>query len=533
MIDASQIAKRPTTSPRAIDTLVICPPLFRPVLQPWLDLRAAQGHHIEVIGNEGTAASLRAQIRDRANRFPLRYVVLVGDAEPDHASNPQVRQRSVPTFRAEADVTAPWDEDPWISTDHPYADLNDDQTPELAVGRLSADSPRELQTLIRKIVAYESLPKTGLWRRRIHFVAGLGGFGPITDAVIQLAAKKIIGTDIPASYKATMTFANWRSPYCPDPRYFRDRVLERVREGGLFWIYLGHGHQQRLDRFAVADGLFPILEPHDVPSVQSNQGLPIALLLACHTGAFNGHEDCLAEYLLRTPRGPVAVISGSRVTMPYSMAALGTGFLDAFFEQRVTDLGTLFLEAKRSLSKPPEELGANRKLLDGIAKTLSPSKLELAAEREEHQLLFNLLGDPLLRLKHPEPLEVACRRHVEAEEVLQVTGKAPFGGVCLVELVCRRDRLRFEAQKRRKADISDERLSEMDATYRLANDQRWTAVRLEVQPGPFSTQLRIPREAHGSCYIRLFLQGEDNFALGESPLYVASGSADTRAHARR
>ena len=510
-----------TRSPEPIDTLVICPPAFRGVMEPWIALRRQQGHGVEVLGNHGTAAALRGEIRQRAERYPLKYLVLVGDAEPD-ADNPFVRQRCVPTFRGQASITAAWDDDdPTISTDNPYADLDGDQTPDLAVGRLSADSQQQLQVIIDKILAYEQMPNTGLWRRRMHFVAGLGGFGPVADAMIEMAARKLIGSDIPAAYQATMTFANWRSPFCPDPRYFRDQVLRRVEEGCLFWVYLGHGHKRRLDRFVVSDGLFPILEAHDVPAVRSTQGLPIAVLLACYTGAFNDPEDCLGEMLLRKKEGPVGVICGSRVTMPYSMAALGTGMLSAYFGGRAPTMGDLFLEAKRSLSLPADELDPNRKLLDTIAKTLSPSKSDLAAERAEHQLLFQLLGDPLLTLRQPQTLEVDCKRHAETGEPLVVSGNAPFAGACLVELVCRRDRLTFDHSKRRKIELSEVELNQMTETYLRANDSRWTAKRIDVKPGKFSTQVPVPAHAHGSCFVRVFLQGASECAIGDAPIYIA------------
>ena len=40
----------------------------------------------------------------------------------------------------------------------------------------------------------------------------------------------------------------------------------------------------------------------------------------------------------------------------------------------------------------------NRLMLDGVASIISPSREMLEEERREHLHLFNLLGDPMLRL---------------------------------------------------------------------------------------------------------------------------------------
>ncbi|MEZ6106529.1 MAG: C25 family cysteine peptidase [Pirellulaceae bacterium] len=55
-----------------------------------------------------------------------------------------------------------------IASDNPFADLDGDQIPELTIGRLAVHSRRELETVIDKIIRYESaMPQTS-WRRRIN-----------------------------------------------------------------------------------------------------------------------------------------------------------------------------------------------------------------------------------------------------------------------------------------------------------------------------------------------------------------------------
>ena len=64
------------------DTLVVCPPDYLGALQPWVAYRTAQGHSIAFISNAGTAVQIREAIRLQAKSGDLRFIVLVGDAEP-------------------------------------------------------------------------------------------------------------------------------------------------------------------------------------------------------------------------------------------------------------------------------------------------------------------------------------------------------------------------------------------------------------------------------------------------------------------
>ena len=105
-----------------------------------------------------------------------------------------------------------WGSEKTFCTDNWYADVDDDEVPDLSVGRISADSPQQLAGIVAKILAYEQSQGMGLWRRRINLIAGIGGFGAITDAVLEMAAKKLITDGIPSAYRTTMTQASLRLP---------------------------------------------------------------------------------------------------------------------------------------------------------------------------------------------------------------------------------------------------------------------------------------------------------------------------------
>lgn len=506
------------------DTVVVCPELFMDALRPWIQHREAQGHRIAFVSNEQPPDAIRDDIRKTANSGPLRAIVLVGDADPRAPFNDAVRAVTTPTYQAKAKVNVLWGSEPTIATDNWYADLDDDLLPDVAIGRLSADSPEQLASIARKIIAYEKQRPPGVWRRRVNFVAGVGGFGAVADNVIETTTKKVLTEGIPASYETSMTYGSWRSPFCPDPRHFHQATVDRMNEGSLFWVYIGHGQRRFLDQVRTPSGLHHIFDTDDMKKIRCTNGSPIAIFLACYTGAFDELRDCLGEEMLRAADGPVAVLCGSRVTMPYAMAVMGHELMDQYFVKRRETFGELVMHAKRQMVRDltEEERAAKgtRHLLDSIAAVISPAPESLDEERREHVLLFNLLGDPLLRLDHPHEIAVTTVEEAAAGSEIRVTGTTAINGRCTVELICRRDRLKTRFIARPKYDARDEALADYTMVYANANDRRWTSSSFECQSSSFETVLQIPSDALGPCNIRVFIEGQSGFGLGSQSLFV-------------
>lgn len=535
-------ATEPKPDPRG-DVVVVCPPTLLSAMAPWIEYRQSQGYRVVQIDGMLSSAEIARSIRKFAReasrdgkRNRLQAVVLVGDTEPKLKNNAIARRRSVPNFVVAGPINGKLSGDAKIASDNPYGDLDGDQIADVPVGRLSVDTAEQLSQLVTRIIQYEQLPRSGNWRRTVHLTAGVGDFGPIADTVIETTARKFLTDGFPAPYRTTMTYGNWRSPYCPDPRVFRETVLRRVDEGCLFWVYMGHGQPYRLDRFEVAKALVPILETNDVPRFRASQGMPIAIMLACYAGAYDLPQDCVAERMLRNPEGPVGVLAASRVTLPYSMTLLGTSLMDGYFAGRASrnspmTLGEVFLYGKRGLASE-EAGGKNRKLIDTLARTLSPTKENLPLERLEHQHLFNLFGDPLLEIDRPQSLPIACANQVKPGQRLRAQVAFPIAGRCEVELVCRRDRLTFSPPRRKSMESHPEQFTQMNATYARANDPRWFHQTLEVRPGRFYIDVPIPEAARGPSHLRMMVQGSDRMAIGAADVYIqqptASASKDLR-----
>lgn len=510
------------------DTLVVVAPDLAPALDRWVDYRTNQGHRILVINGQRFAASNRDFIqRIVAMHREIKNLVLVGDAG-DWTKSPT---ELLPTDHVRAEVNFMFGSEMEIATDNTYADLNGDATPELNVGRIIATDAKELERYVDRVIQYESDSGDQQWRRRINLVAGLGGFGSVTDGLIESTAKQIITDKIPASYTTSVTYGSWQSPYCPDPRLFSQTAIQRFNEGCLFWIYVGHGDRQRLDKVRVPEKRFDILDGESAVSLNCRSGSPIAIFLACYTGAIDSSRDCLAEQMVKQPGGPVAVICGSRVTMPYAMSLLSIEMADQFFDGQCLTIGQLLRRSKVAMIDP-KPIAADdkyRQMIESMGQSLSPLPKQLNAEKREHLHLVNLLGDPLLRLRRPLNVDLQCVGEAAAGQKLKIKGASSVAGQVTIELVYRRDRFRVRSKRRRTFEPDDQKLAEYQKTYLQAHDQVCVSKQLTVAAGSFEATIEIPMDVKGECEVRAMVIGDESqntkFALGSRSVKIAKSSA--------
>ena len=509
-----------TTEPASVrgtvDTLVICPAPFHSALKTWVDYRTSQGHKILVQTPASTAGGLRNQIRSIAAKNKIKSVVLVGDAV-DQNVDPDLL---VPTDYIPAKVNVRFGSEPEIATDNTYADLDDDGMVDVAIGRIPVDSPQQLQQFTQRVIEHESNSGSGPWQRRVNFVAGVGGLGSMLDKMIEQSVKKIVTDLVPPEFDTTMTYGSWRSPYCPDPRRFSETAIERFNEGCLFWVYIGHGERNRLDYIKMPDRRFRILDNENANQVGSKSGSPIAIFLSCYTAAIDDDTDGLAENLVKQKKGPIGVISSSRVSMPYAMSLFSLEMLNGFFEGKCETLGQLVLQAKQKMVEKPDAKSEYHQLIGSLGRSFSPAPELLRDERGEHVHLMHLLGDPLFKLPRPATLELESPDLAKPGDTITVTGMAKQQGSLLIDLSYRRNRFRNRPPRRTKYVASAESLNEFQAVYERTQNLVCTTIQQNVKPGPFEIQLNIPDDCSGACHVRGMLVAEGAVALGANQIEI-------------
>jgi hypothetical protein len=488
-----------TVSAKAADVLVVCPQAFRQALAPWEAYRRAQGHELLFVEPTATAAEQRAVVRQAAKNNQLSDILLIGDVPrlSDSSREAAGDSQVVPTWYVTAKVNIRWGSEPTIATDELYADLNDDRVPDVAVGRIPAHSSAELAAVVRKILRYEQSNDEGEWHRRINIVAGVGGFGTMTDALVEAAGRSVIQQTVPLSYEVSPLFASRATAKGAAPDQFTAQVLRQIEEGSLAWIYLGHGLPTELDSIRTLGGDRPILSANDVPQLRCGPNCPLAVLIACYTGAFDARYGCLAESLLLHEHGPVAAIAATRVTMPYGNAVFGCELLRSCYEGHPATLGEIWKSAqRRTLADAPDD--PLRKSLDQLASGLSPPPVDLAAERREHVLMYQLLGDPLLRIQFPRELKLDAPTEATSGQSLTIKGRSEVAGRCTIELI---------------TNGGEESVSNAPAaTIRLA------------LPGAFQVTIDLPASSSGAHTVRGFVAGESEYASGATTVVLHPAS---------
>ena len=519
-------AQKDTALPR--DVIVVCHEDLRNGLGPWVSHREKQGYRIQVLAPSNSAFDQYKAIIEAADKKQIAAVVLVGDA-PSGKGKPPVGIE-IPTAYISAKVNLLFGSEPEIATDNRLVDVDRDRLPDFPVGRIPVRTVDELKTVVSKIIRYENPTGSQSWQRDFHCIAGVGGFGALQDKMIESAARKLLGDGVPAHFRMTMTYASWRSPFCPDPNRFGEVTLDRLNAGSLYWVYMGHGLRTELDRVLIPNQPpQSIMTRSSVKNVNCVNGMPVAVFLACYVGAYDSIAPSMSEQLLLHAKGPIAVIAGSRVTMPYAMSVMGEAMLEEAFRGDHETLGSVFHKSKHRLGNPEEKASRNRLLLDGLAAVVSPRPDLMNEERLEHVDLFNLIGDPLLRVRKPERVKVDVDRAAAAGSSHTVTINSPISGEAVVELATMRGQLRFPSPVRSEFENNQKWLDGLDKVYNKSNNDVWASVACDVKAGESTTvKLEIPKDSTGICFVRVMVDGENRLSLGSESVIISKPKEDSK-----
>ena len=474
----------------AQEILVVTPDAFRPALKEWRAHRTAQGLGIVERAPATDMAGLVKSVHAKSGG-KLRFVLLLGDV------------KYVPCAYEPGEIIQ--DRDPRIANDNHCGDLDGDRLPDLAVGRPPADSVEEAAALLKKVITYENNRDFSSWRRRINIIAGVGGFGWLQDKALEAMATEFLTKSVPDSYDMHVTYASVHSPFCPPPAEAEKTTIERFNEGALVVTYIGHGNRLNLDRLRHGSQRYPIFSEDAAYSLAARHGAPIAALIACSTGHFDGAPDCLGEIMLKQPGGPVAVIASSRVSMPYANGVVAKELLEALVVERSPTVGEALMRAKRRFIATNE----GRARMEAMARAYQPDDKKREQERVEHLYLYNLLGDPSMRIPHLAHAELACAEVVHAGTTLAVTGRSPVDGDAIVEFVLNRTPL---VPARKGVDFA--------GGYARANQWVKASVKAKVKNGRFAAELSVPAELPPvqGYHVRVFVSGADGAAMGARPV---------------
>ena len=223
-------------SMRGAHYLIVTHPLFRAQADRLAALKQAQGLPTVVVDTDAAydrysagiveAKAIQALIRQASDqgRGTLKYVLLIGDDTFDPQDYMGMGAVSfMPSMYA-------WsDESGRIPSENVYADTNDNRLPDVAIGRLPAQTPEEASTMIDKIVAWGNAPASSA---RSHLFAADNSTP--ADAPFRAEAQRIAGL-LPAGsqvYWADVTAGIAGA---------RTNLTNAWRSGVFATHYFGHG----------------------------------------------------------------------------------------------------------------------------------------------------------------------------------------------------------------------------------------------------------------------------------------------------
>jgi hypothetical protein len=257
------------------------------------------------------------------------------------------------------------------AADNRYVTVDGEDTlPDMIIGRLPANDIAELDTMVSKIVQYETNPFQSSWQHKAVFVAD----DPDTGGDFHSLSEILIGKFPANPFSAQRLYFQ-----TPDPNLtvaeieaikaeFRQQLQQVWDAGNGLMMFTGHSsiHQWAHEIFFHLD---------DVSGLENGLKLPVVLEMTCFTGSFQIPAfPTLDEALLRHPGGGAVAVWGSTgLGIATGHHWLAEGFMKTIYQDGISDIGSATLAGKLNLLS----VGSNLDLID----------------------TFNLLGDPATNLE--------------------------------------------------------------------------------------------------------------------------------------
>ena len=215
------------------------------------------------------------------------------------------------------------------ASDDWYADLNGDDVPDLAVGRLPVTSAAATDSLVAKIIGYESTAHTP---QDALLVGDLSDVYDFTGAVLRAEAA------IPPTVSTTTMFRG-----VTDDATTRQNLLSALSSGPMVVGYSGHGS---IDTWRGG-----LLTSGDADSLGNSGRLSLYVVGNCLNGYFlDPTLPSLGEALLEAPNGgAIAVWASSGVTSPDTQDAMTQEYYRTLFGGTGMTTGEAVARAKASI----------------------------------------------------------------------------------------------------------------------------------------------------------------------------------------
>jgi len=424
------------------------------------------------------------------------YLLIVGDADAEDND----RATCVPSLY----WPGGWE---GAYSDNFYADVDGDDVPDLAVGRIPVRTDQDGLLMLEKVKAHETTYTVGPWNHRIHVWAGEGGFGEDIDLFIETIATKGLEA-VPYDYDLVFAYRNPDSNYYYFP--FEEKIHDLLTEGSVMVTYMGHGGGE--------------LDVPDLSKVIVQNRQAFTVFFACGTGDYIGANDCETEKVLKLEGGPMAAIVSQTTTHPYGNAINAIEVENAVFLDNPDTIGEAMRLMKwRSLYNTEDPM---RQMIDSFA-VLYVAPEEMVFVVEDHMYSYNLLGDPAARIRKPEgkvTLEVGDAKLGSAAQV-SGTVVGLDSGTAHVAIVAERTAI-LEPLTPVEDPHDPANTATVQANWEKAVSHTVATADLPVTAGAFSGTIDVPTGIPvGNYHVTVYVEDGTKDALGSVPTKLKKADA--------
>jgi hypothetical protein len=491
------------------DYLVFAPVESHAALMPLLNHRALLGHQVRLVDprevyahyQESSPEALARFVREARQRWDEpkpAFLLLVGDSD---ATTP-----TVPTFVEPKERHGNWAQTDF-PTDNRFGDPDENGVPRVAIGRLPSRDAHDLSAIVQKTIRYEAVIPPGLWQARATLVEGKPGWGDFVDRLVNWYAESEQDIAPPQLELRRISFNEESGLVTGDGL---KRSLSELKEGGLYYSFVGHGAAHATDAFSVLDVPFT-----------AGMGNQVVSLTACSTGSFNDPKmHSLTEALVKT--GPaVAAIGASQLSTPHNNAAWARALGEEMVREQLPTTGQIFQRAKQRVAE--NDLGG----LSGAVQATGDALLEFAnwfglgpgSTREAHMYLYNLMGDPAVRLRRPLELKSVTAAADTVGKNVSFSVSLPDGmkrGTAYVSFERPPGEAVDDLEDPSADGISaEEKKARLERNANKYQQRSVASVQLEVLDGTVRGKLPLPDGLKGGNYsLRVAVVGEDKVAVG-------------------
>jgi hypothetical protein len=347
-----------TDLPDGVDYIIISADEFYSTLAEYEDHRESFGQGLntirirlsDIFDQFGWGLRDPTAIRDflkyASDNWPTlpEYVLLVGDGDYDYKNR----------VSGPSGNWIPPHEDGTACSDDWYVYFSTSQHPEMAMGRWPVTSVEETETVIQKVIQYESEPLYGPWRHRITLVAddeyAQDGVYNAMEENHSRDTEGIAEHDLPGHFNLNKIYlikypVEWEAAAFgrQKPQATSD-LLRSINDGTLIVNYIGHGNPHIWSHEAVFQ------DERDMPRIDNGNRLPFFLAATCSWGLFDDPiEQSFPEKLfVASGRGSIGTIAATRFTSSGSNETLASTFYSQLFQNPFAPqtLGAALIYAK-------------------------------------------------------------------------------------------------------------------------------------------------------------------------------------------